>query len=92
MPARTEEAQGMTHPERRASQKGPLFAAQPILILDGVSVCENGVEGEEGDGVEIGVPGQGDVQAGTLDIWRFHGYRGPVKHQQGSIQDSDHSH
>ena len=62
VPSRDEEAEGMTQAEGDAGEEGPLLALEPVVVLDVVRVGENGVEGEEWDSIQVGVPWQADMQ------------------------------
>lgn len=42
--------------EGNASKKSPLFALEPIVILDVVRICKQRVQGEEGEGIQMQVP------------------------------------
>jgi len=86
MPTSTEEAQSVTYTECSASQESPFLAPKPLVILDKICISKHRVEGEEGNGVEIIVPRQPNMQTGTLNICRCHGNRGPA-----SCQSRTHS-
>ena len=52
----------MTGTQRNTCKERPFFALQPVVVLDVVRVGENGVEGEEWDSIQVGVPWQADMQ------------------------------
>ena len=62
IPPREQETKCVAQPERHAREEGPLLALEPVVILDEIRVGENGVEGEEGDSIQVGVPRQSGVQ------------------------------
>ena len=41
----------MPGPEGKAGKESPLFALEPIIVLDVVGICEQRVQGEEREGV-----------------------------------------
>ena len=56
IPPREQETECVAQPERHACEEGPLLALKPIIVLDEIRVGEDGVEREEGDSVQVGVP------------------------------------
>jgi len=46
----------MPSPEGNTSQESPFFALKPIIVLDVVGVCKQGVQGKEGEGIQVQVP------------------------------------
>src|SRR5882762_6655115 len=68
----------MARPKSNTSQEGPLLAAEPVIILDVISICKEGVKGKERKGVEMSVPGKGYVERRPGD---FRGvYNNPGDH------------
>ena len=91
-PLGDQEAESMAGPQAGACEKRPLFADEPFVIFDVIGVGEEGVKGEKGDSVEVGVPGDGPVQAGTRNFGGPDRDRNPA---EGSVEDqstSGHSH
>ena len=68
----------MAQAEGDAGEEGPLLALEPVVVLDVVRVGEDWIEGEEGDRVEVRVPGQADVQRRARDFGRDDLDRAPV--------------
>jgi hypothetical protein len=60
-PTSYKEAEGMTSAQRNASEKSPLLALYPIIILDIICIGKQGIKREEWNGVDICVPRKGDV-------------------------------
>ncbi len=56
IPPREQETECVAQPERHAREEGPLLTLEPVIVLDEIRVGEDGVEGEEGDSVQVGVP------------------------------------
>lgn len=56
-----QETQRMSDTQRDTREERPLLALEPVFIFDEVGVGEDGVEGEEREGVEVCVPGEGAV-------------------------------
>lgn len=56
-------AQRMSGAKRDASQEGPFFTDEPSIILFVVSVCQQGIEGGEGEAIEMSMPWDGSMQA-----------------------------
>jgi hypothetical protein len=71
----------MTCAQRYTSQKSPLLAFQPVVVLDIIRICEKRIEGEEWNGVQMRVPRKGDMQARFSNLIRLHGDGGPVVQQ-----------
>ena len=88
-PLGDQEAESMTCPQAGACEECPLFADEPFIVLDVVCVGEEGVKGEKGDGIEVGVPGDGPVQAGTRNFGRPDRDRNPAEGQSRNSQRQD---
>ena len=61
----------MSDTKGRTRQEGPFDAFEPVIILDVVRIRENGIEGEEWEGVKICVCRQSFVQSCTSYFRRF---------------------
>ena len=79
VPSSDEEAEGMDKAEGDEGEEGQLLDMEPVVVLDIVCVGENWIEGEEGDRVEVRVPGQADVQRRARDFGRDDLDRAPVE-------------
>lgn len=75
----------MTDSQSNASKKSPLFTLQPIVILDIVRVCENGIQREERDGVDMKVPRNRLVQRSPDDFRRLYLYGNPGIHSSADM-------
>lgn len=43
----------MSNTESDASQERPLFALDPVVVLDVICICEDGIQRQEGDSVQV---------------------------------------
>ena len=46
-----------------ASQEGPLFALQPVFILDVIRIREKGIERQEWESVKVVLPWNGPMES-----------------------------
>lgn len=65
-----QETECVSSAKRHTGEKSPLLADKPFLIFDVVRVCEERVKRQEGEGVEMGVPRPGYVEACAGDFRR----------------------
>ena len=68
----------MSSTEKCTGQKGPLLADEPLVILDEIGVCEDGIEGKEGQAVEVGVPRNGNVETSPFNLRRVNSNPKPI--------------
>ena len=59
----------MPGPKRNAGKECPFFALEPIIILDVVGVCKEGVQGEEREGIQMQVPWDGGSKSRPGYFW-----------------------
>jgi len=50
-PSRYKKTESMPGSERNTGKKSPLFAPEPVIILDVVGVRKQGIQGEKGEGI-----------------------------------------
>jgi hypothetical protein len=72
-----QKTESMTSTQRNTRQKSPLFAFQPLIILDVVCIGQKRIEREERNCVEISVPRNRCMQARARDFGRDDRYRHP---------------
>jgi hypothetical protein len=69
----------MAGTQSNTSQECPLLSTEPVVILDKISIREQRIEGEQRNGVQVGVPGQGSVERCPCDF-RGVDYNFPVNY------------
>ena len=62
-PPCNQEAQSMPRSQGHASQKRPLFALQPVIILDVIRIRKKGIERQEWESVKVVLPWNGSMEA-----------------------------
>lgn len=65
-----EKTKRMPGTEGNAGKKSPFFALEPIIVLDIVGICEQGVQGEEGEGIQMEVPWNCGLEGCPRNFWR----------------------
>lgn len=69
----------MSSPEGDTGKESPLFALKPVIILDVVGVCEQGIQGEEWKGIQMQVPGNCCLESCPGYFWRLNVNANPIK-------------
>lgn len=68
----------MTRPKRNTIQKSPFLRLDPVFIFDVVGVCQERIERQEGEGVDVRPGGEGVTEFGTGDLGGDDGEGDPV--------------
>jgi len=66
-------------PKGNTGKKSPFFALKPIIVLDVVGVCKQGIQGEEGEGVQMEVPWDCGLESCPGYFWRLNVDANPRK-------------
>lgn len=63
-----QEAKRVASTEGNTSQEGPFLADEPLVVLEEIRVIEKRIECECGEGVDVGVPRNGDMETSSLNL------------------------
>ena len=64
----------MTCTESNASQEGPLLTYQPLVVLEVIGICKEGIEGQDWEGIQKGIPGKMNMETCPCNLGRVHDY------------------
>jgi hypothetical protein len=72
----------MTRTKGHACEESPFFTPNPVVILDIISISQQGIKCKEWDGVDVKIPRKSDVETSPSNLGRVDDNRDPGERSQ----------